>query len=819
MALKFLAEKNRQQSLSGISTQIKCDDILRELSKLKVFNRILYVGAHPDDENNKLLTFFAQDQLADAAYLSLTRGEGGQNFIGTEKGRELGVLRVQESLSARKTEGTRQFFTRAKDFGFVESAAETMLVWNEQAVLADMVWTIRYFRPQVIITRFSPHIPDLHGHHQSSAILTERAYDLAADPQAYPEHLEKLSVWKAQHLLWNVYRESGVKDIGGNVTPLPEYLALHMPAYNRYSGVHYGEIAAESRNKHRSQAMASLTQHTPSVEYFELLKGEPLDTIGLDSLFAEPESSDQYIPIFKKQVDGLLMKHADGNNREFPLAVATILLWMNTVPANSAIQEKRSSLELLLLRSLGASFEVHSTDDRWVPGANVNLSLQANIPKESDLVLNSVIVPFFETAYHESYRLSQTERVEITGRLSQTIDPSFPTWLKEEGDRGSYSPRSSADIVLSQQDNPIVVQLQLQFAALSIALTVPVLSNNKAVTISPAFTGAFETDIVVLADFTRRSISLEIQSNVATVEAVNVRLTAADGLELSPKEQSVVIRGNASEIVNFQLTSLGHTESIQKLGFEIETVYGVHQHSIKSVSYPHIEEVRYYPKAELRVLNSSVASLASRIAYISGKNDELVASLKQLVNHLELISPAALKDTDLSAFDAVVLGFRIYNTDPYLVDFHGKLQEYVQAGGVLINQYNTPYDLSAVEVGPYPLAVSGERISDAESAIRFLNPTHRILNYPNKIGQQDFDNWVQDRGLFFPKDWRKEFEPILRTQNSNKGNEDGLLLVSKQGRGYYINSSLSLFRQLPAGVVGAYRLFANMLSIGKTDVY
>ncbi|QIH32957.1 PIG-L family deacetylase [Sphingobacterium sp. DR205] len=815
MALKFLAEKTRQQSLNGISTQKKYDSTMRELSKLKVFNRILYVGAHPDDENNKLLTFFAQDQLADAAYLSLTRGEGGQNFIGAEKGSELGVLRVQESLSARETEGTRQFFTRAKDFGFVESADETMFIWNEQTVLADMVWTIRYFRPQVIITRFSPNIPDLHGHHQSSAILTERAYDLAADPEAFPEQLEELSVWKAQHLLWNVYRESGVKDIGGNVTPLPEYLALYMPVCNRYSGVHYGEIAAESRNKHRSQAMASLTQHTPSVEYFKLLKGEPVDTIALDSLFASPETSDQYIPVFKKLVDGLLMKHVYENNREFSLTIATILLWMNTVPANSAIQEKRGDLELLLLRSLGASFEVNSTDDRWVPGANVNLSLQVNIPKESDLILNSVTVPFFETVYHESYQLSQTERIEITGRLSHTINPSFPIWLKEEGDRGSYSPQSSGDIVLPQQDNPTVVKLQLQFAALSIAVTVPVLTNNKPVTISPAFTGAFETEIVVLADFTSRSISLEIQSNVATVETVNVRLTGAEGLELFPKEQTVVICGNASEKVNFQLTSLGHTERIQKLGFEIETVYGVHQNNIKSVSYPHIEEVVYYPKAELRVLNSSVASLASRIAYISGKNDELIASLKQLVNHLELIPPTALKDTDLSAFDAVILGFRIYNTDPYLVDFHGQLQEYIQAGGVLINQYNTPYDLSVAEVGPYPLSVSGERISDAKSAIHFLNPTHRILNYPNKIGQQDFDNWIQDRGLFFPKDWGKEFEPIVRTQNSDKGNEDGLLLVSKKGKGYYINSSLSLFRQLPAGVVGAYRLFANMLSIGS----
>lgn len=815
MALRFLKQKTGQQFLNRISSQKSYNGFMRELSKLKVFGRVLYVGAHPDDENNKLLTYFAQEQLVDAAYLSLTRGEGGQNFIGTEKESELGILRVQECLSARETEGTRQFFTRAKDFGFVESVDETLCLWDEQAVLADMVWTIRYFRPNVIITRFSPNIADLHGHHQSSAVLTEVAYDLAADPLAYPEQLEELSVWKAEHLLWNVYQESGVKDIGGRVTPLPEHFSLDIPVYNRYSGLHYGKIAAESRNNHRSQAMASLIQYTPSVEYFELLKGEPIDTTVTNSLFSSTETSDQYIPVFKELIDGLLVKHFQGDNLEFSLAIATILLWMKTVPNNNAIYEKQTDLELLLLRSLGVSFEIYSTDDRWVPGTNVTLSLQANIPQDSDLVLTSVTVPFFETAYFQPYRLSQTERVEITGRLSQTIDPSLPAWLKEKGSRGRYSPQSFSDIVLSQQDNPIVAQLQLQFAGLSIAIRVPVLNNNKPMIISPAFTGAFDTDIIVLADFTSRSVSLELQSNVPTVESICVRLTGTEGLELFPKEQTVVIQGNASEKIHFQLTSLEHTERVQQVGFEIETAYGVHQNSFKSVNYPHIEEVVYYPPAVLRVLNSSIANTASRIAYIAGKNDGLVASLNQLVNHLELISPVELKDRDLSTFDAVVLGIRIYNTDPDIAASHRQLLEYVEAGGVLINQYHTPYDLSVGEIGICPLAVSSERICDAESSISFLDPAHRLLNYPNKIVQHDFANWVQDRALFLPQDWTSGFMPILRTQNSDGKNVDGLLLVNKKGRGYYIYSSLSLFRQLPAGVAGAYRLFANMLSIGS----
>lgn len=816
MALRFFAQTSQQQPINGISTQKNQDGFMRELCKLKVFGRILYVGAHPDDENNKLLTFFAQDQLVDIAYLSLTRGEGGQNFIGTEKGADLGVLRVQESLSARKTEGTKQFFTRAKDFGFVESATETMLRWDEQAVLGDIVWAIRYFRPDIMITRFSPDIPDLHGHHQSSAILAQKAYDLAADPQAYPEQLEELAVWQVKRLFWNVYQESGVKDIGGQVRPLPHHFSVNIPIYNRYSGLHHGEIAAESRNKHRSQAMASLTQHKPTPEYFELLKGHPVDPKTVDLLFTSTETKDLYIPVFKELVDGLLLKQAQGGSREFSLAIATVLIWMRTVPASSIIHEKRADLELLLLRSLAVSFEINSPVDRWVPGTDVHLFLQVNIPQDSDLVLTHVTIPFFETVYQQQLQLAHTERIPITGRLSPAIEPSFPAWLKGEGDSGNYSPQSFRDIVLAQNDHPIGAQLQLQFGGLSIALNVPVLNNQRPVTISPAITGTFHTGIIVLTDSPSRSVSIDLQSHVATAETVTVRIKGSDGLKLFPEVQSLTLQGNASKKIHFQLTSVAPIEQIQQIGFEIESAYGVQQWSSKSLSYPHIEDIVYFPKACLRVLNSSVVNTARKIAYIANKKDELVTGLEQLVDELELIAVSALKDTDLSAFDAVILGIRIYNTDPQLVNFHTQLRNYVESGGVLITQYNTPYDLSVDELGAYPLTLSGERITDVDSAVNFLEPDHRILNYPNKIGLHDFANWVQDRALFLPKAWDSEFKPILRIQNFDRGDEDGLLLVGRKGKGYYIYSSLSLFRQLPAAVSGAYRLFANMLSIGRS---
>ncbi|OOG18057.1 hypothetical protein BWD42_12280 [Sphingobacterium sp. CZ-UAM] len=818
MALEFLAQSSRPQPINGISSQKNYNGFMRELCKLKVFGRILYVGAHPDDENNKLLTFFAQDRLIDTAYLSLTRGEGGQNFIGTEKGADLGVLRVQESLSARKTEGTKQFFTRAKDFGFVESATETMLRWDEQAVLGDIVWAIRYFRPDIMITRFSPDIPDLHGHHQSSAILAQKAYDLAADPQAYPEQLEELAVWQVQRLFWNVYQESGVKDIGGQVRPLPHHFSVNIPTYNRYSGLHHGEIAAESRNKHRSQAMASLTQHRLTPEYFELLKGKPVDLKTADLLYTSSETEDLYIPVFKKLVDGLLLRQAQGGSREFSLAIATVLIWMRTVPTSSIIHGKRAYLELLLLRSLDVSFEINSLVDRWVPGTDVHLFLQANIPQDSDLVLTHVSIPFFETVYQQAHQVSHTERIAITGRLSPAIEPSFPAWLKEEGDSGSYSPQSFSDIVLAQKDNPIRAQLQLQFGGLSFAIDVPVLNNNRPVTISPAITGAFHTDIIVLTDSSSRLVSVDLQSHVASAETISVRIKGSDGLKLFPEVQSLTLQGNASEKIHFQLTSVGPVEQIQQISFEIESSYGMQQWCSKSLSYPHIEDILYFPKAVLRVLNSSVVNTARKIAYIANKKDELVAGLEQMVDELELITVSALKDTDLLTFDAVVLGIRIYNTDPQLVNFHTQLRNYIEAGGVVIGQYNTPYDLSVDELGAYPLTVSGERITDVESAVSFLEPDHRILNYPNKIGQHDFANWVQDRALFLPKAWNSEFKPILRTQNFDRGDEDGLLLVRRKGNGYYIYSSLSLFRQLPAGVSGAYRLFANMLSIGGSEI-
>jgi len=232
-------------------------ELVHALQKLKNVDRILYVGAHPDDENNRLLAYLSYGKKATTAYLSLTRGEGGQNFIGSELGEELGILRVQESLAARKIDGGMQFFSRAKDFGFSKTAEETLQLWGEQEVLQDMVWAIRYFKPTLIISRFSAEIPDPHGHHQAVGILAQQAFSMAADPAVFPTDNPELSPWQAQQLLWNVYQEAGVKDIGGVVDPRSHYWGLPIPAMNNLLGKSYGDIAADSRNQHRCQAMGN----------------------------------------------------------------------------------------------------------------------------------------------------------------------------------------------------------------------------------------------------------------------------------------------------------------------------------------------------------------------------------------------------------------------------------------------------------------------------------------------------------------------------------------------------------------------------------
>lgn len=818
MALKFVAEQVLEEKIESNFLQKSLGLVaVNELCKLKQSKRILYVGAHPDDENNKLLTFLAKDQHMDTAYLSITRGEGGQNFIGAEKGVDLGILRVQESLAARRIEGTRQFFTRAKDFGFSESAADTLQKWDEQAILADMVWAIRYFRPDVMITRFSPDIPDTHGHHQAAAILTMKAYELAGDPQAYSEQLSELSLWQTKRLFWNVYQESGVKDIGGYVTPLPQHLVIRIPVADVYTDLHYAEIAAESRNKHRSQAMACLAQYQPTLEYFDLLKGEALTSYTLDSFFESNEGQDVFVEQFNHLIDKLISSRTKGYVENLAKDLAAILLWMNVVPIDNPIHSKRKDIQVLLFKATGGTLDLQTADDLWVAGHEVKMQLNAHIPVESGLILDGITVPFFESVYQTPYEWSDTGKIALQGRLCSDLNPSFPTWLKGEGDANNYAPASFRDIVLGEDESPLAIAVHLNFAGLPLTINLSPRHMENIVAIAPPITGTFDTDIVVLANNASRFVGLTLQSNTNVKQAVKVRLKADKGLEICPSEITLTMEGNSSELVQFQLTSRLQYEKIQQLNFELETFHGVHQQTSKRVDYPHIESIRYFPKGKLSILNSSVIISAKKIAYVSGKNDELAVSLKQLLTEVEIIGYKSLEKTNLSSFDAIVLGIRIYNTHPELAVFHAQLQEYVESGGVLIAQYNTPYDLSVHEVGAYPLTVSLNRVTDIESAIDFLDPLHPVLNYPNKIAQRDFANWIQDRALFLPQNWDIGFQPILRAKNLERGNEDGLLLVNKKGKGYYIYSSLSLFRQLPAGVSGAYRLFANMLSIGGSN--
>ncbi len=818
MAMEFLAQQAQTQHLNQAFSSKK-QMMMRGLSMLKISDRVLYTGAHPDDENNKLLTFLAQDQVVDTAYLSVTRGEGGQNFIGREKGLDLGVLRVQESLAAREIEGTKQFFTRAKDFGFAKSVDETLARWDENGVLADMVWTIRYFRPTVIVARFSPNVPDSHGHHQASAILMAKAFDLAADPTAYSEQLAELAPWQAQQLLWNVYQESGVKDIGGEVTPLPAYISLDIPIRHGSFDLHYGEIAAESRNRHRSQAMGSLAQHHPSIEYFEVLKSASINSEAVNTIFTHCSVQDSYANVFNRLVDDLIAK-CESDTAELTLELASILFWMKIVPEDNIIHEKRAEVERLLLDFAGVSFEVQASNALWVPGTEVNMILHAHIPVESNLQLTAVNVPFIRGARQIDLPSSPSKMIHLNGQLLDTILPSFPTWLNANGDAHNYTPESSADVVLTQYGTELLVHLELEFAGLPIAIKLPVRHAGSPVVVAPPVTAAFDSEIVVLSKATQRLVALELQSNIAESLPIKVRLTLPDGLSAFPKEIDLNIAGNAAEKLYFELSSAASQEEIQEIGFEIETSSGIYPFTAKSIVYPHINKVTYFPQGMLRVLNLPVDITAQKVAYISGMNDELAGSLRQLVEQLDIIPFESIVEINLFDFDAVVLGVRIYNTHPLIAEFHQLFRDYVEQGGVLIGQYNTPYDLHLTEVGTYPLAVSQERLTNTETRISFLDPSHRILNYPNVIGQHDFQNWVQDRALFLPQKWSADFEPILRGQNANNQHEDGLLLLRKTGKGYYIYNSLSLFRQLPAGVAGAYRLFANMLSLSSvSDTY
>ncbi|HUP46807.1 MAG TPA: PIG-L family deacetylase [Thermoanaerobaculia bacterium] len=809
--------------LFAVSGQARsASELQLALQKLNVLGSALYVAAHPDDENTAMLSWLASGRLYRAGYLSLTRGDGGQNLIGGEKGALLGVLRTQELLEAREIDDAEQFFTRAIDFGYSKTAEETLRVWDRGAVLGDVVWVIRKFRPDVIVTRFPATGEGGHGQHTASTILAEEAFRAAGDPARFSEQLRHVTTWQPRRIFWNRF---SFQRIDPDSELVARDVRVDLGSYNPLLGRSYTEIAAESRSEHKSQGFGSAERRGSIINYYNQTGGDPAtgDLFeGIDTTWGRVAGG--------QRAGELLGRAASAFDPLAPAKSIPLLLEAHaelrrlaaSEPGNVWVEAKQHELLGVIRDAAGLSIDINAADSMVTPGGEITMSVSVVNRSDYPFTLSTVASPWAQPSKAPGTRLeyNQPVRTELTLRIPDDHPISQPYWLREEPSTGMF--HVSDPILTGLAENPPSVPITVSLTdpgMRTLIFTVPAVHRSvdpvageriRSVDIVPPVAIALAEQVYLFPDAGSKEVVLRIRS-FGSAGKGTVRLMAPAGWRVVPASVPM-----ASE-VRFTVTPPA-AAMVGTLQAEVELEDGrKSSRQLVEIAYPHIEPQRIFPPATARLVRADVRRRGERIGYIVGSGDELPQSLRQAGFDVTLLSDADLERGDLAAFDAIVAGVRAYNTRDALSTAHARLMEYVENGGTYVVQYNTASTftsdrLAVPQPGPYPFRISRDRVAVEEAPVEILAPSHPIMTTPNRITAADFEGWVQERGLYFPDQWDAKYQPLIATHDPGEDPKRGSLLVARHGKGVFIYTGLSFFRQLPAGVPGAYRLFVNLVS-------
>lgn len=804
--------------------QPSASEIKLKLKKLNFLGSVLYVAAHPDDENTRAIAYFANDKLATTAYLSMTRGDGGQNLIGSEIGELLGLIRTQELLAARRIDGGQQFFTRAIDFGFSKNYQETLEIWNKNEVLSDVVRVYRQFQPDIILTRFPPDERAGHGHHTSSAILAQEAFDLAANANQFPEQVQKLGTWQPHALYTNTGRWWN-QTINENT---PGILSLNVGTYNALLGTSYSEMAAASRTQHKSQGFGSPGRRGDALEFFEFVKGNRAEK----DMFEKINTSWSRVKEGDR-VEPLVLKAIRDFNPENPAASVPALLEIRKaihgLGASVWKQRKLQEVEQLIKDCAGLFLEVSTHQPMATPGEPVKLAFEIINRSSANLVVERITSN--ELGLDSSFSLSLQNNQPITFQSKKVIRTdlpySAPYWLANPHGIGLFSVPDSELIGKPENDAAVTIQSVVKVGNESWQLNIPVVYKwtdpvkgelSRPFEIVPPVFINFPQSVFVLRDQTPHYVRVLVKSGSQNLVKGSVKLAVPAGWTCTPATIPFEFH-KLNEELTLTFMVIGGDEELDATIRAVAEVGGKeYSYSLKQIQYDHIPVQTLLPPAQARALRVNAKKEGSVVAYLKGAGDEIPVSLRNLGYEVWEMKNEEVTPANLKRVDAVVLGIRALNTNERIRFMMPTLLEYVKEGGTLVVQYNTSSDLEleANKIAPYSLTLSRDRVTQENSEVRILKPDHPALNYPNKITAKDFEGWIQERGLYFPSAWDASFDALLSMNDAGEPPRNGSLLVARYGAGYYVYTGLSFFRELPEGVPGAYKLFANLVSLGKT---
>ncbi|PWS26847.1 PIG-L family deacetylase [Pedobacter yonginense] len=798
----------------------KSAEIFREIKTLQHIPKVLYLAAHPDDENTGLLSWLVNEQNVETAYLSLTRGDGGQNLLGTEQGAALGLIRTHELLEARKLDGAQQFFTRAIDFGFSKNTNDTFKQWDADSITADVVWAIRKFKPDVIICRFPPTSAAGHGQHAASAVVAEMAFKAAGDKSRFPNQLKYVSVWQPKRLLWNTFNFGSVN------TTAEDQLKVTVGQYDAQLGMGYGELAGLSRSLHKSQGAGTQSIAGVRSEYFTHVAGEAAKT----SLF-----------------DGLTKNWAAKGVPEMDLDLSKIVKAFNfnkpdlSLPALIAIRkkfallkdedlkkDKLKSLDQIILSCAGFMGEVVTNQPEAIAGNSYRFRLNLISRSTSDVVVEKI--SWLNTIESANRKLANDSLITLEHQIQipENALLTEPYWLEKPAkNAATFSVGNDTLIGLPEQESPLMVKLELKIGTERFAVKLP-LSYKKldpvkgdvveALRIVPAVEIKFAESIYFANDKEDLSTTLRMRANK---DVTNGKIVLKFGNELGLSTALDHINLKANEIRNIDITI--NKELLSKINLNrsnikavLITETGDYNKSQQVIQYPHLPVLQYFVPANAWLLKGDIKVTAKKVGYIPGAGDLIPDFLRQAGVQVDVLSETDILNTSkLNTYDALVTGVRVINTEKRIKNWQVALRAYVENGGTLVMQYNTTQDMALQDFGVYPLSIGWNRVTEQNAAVKILNPNQRLLNYPNKITDEDFKGWVQERGAYFVDTWDKNYEPLFEMNDTGEAPSQGSTLYAKYGKGNFIYSPLAFFRQLPAGNVGAARLFFNFISASK----
>lgn len=820
----------------GVTAQVpkkySSSEAFHSLQKLNFLGSALYIAAHPDDENTRLISYLSNEVHARTAYLSLTRGDGGQNLIGPELRELLGVLRTEELLAARRIDGGEQFFTRAIDFGYSKHPDETLAIWNKDAVLSDVVWTIRNFRPDVIINRFDHRSPgSTHGHHTSSAMLGFEAFDLANNPNIYPEQLGITQIWQPKRLYFNTswwFYGSQEKFDQADKSRMQR---IDTGTFYPLLGVSNNEIASLASSQHLCQGFGRLTVRGSEDEYLELLKGDlPNDMFnifdGINTTWSRIKGGDA--------IGSILY----GIEKDFNFSNPSIHI-PQLVQAYKLLQNvedeywrtlKTQQIKDLIIAVSGLYLEASTSAAFANPGEKIKVNIETINRSDVPIQLRSIDILPGNSSINPAMNLKDNEKqvFEIEFEVPKNTSFTSPYWLNKKETLGMYKVDDLSLIGKPGTPRAFNAQFALDFNGTEIEFSKPLVYRyakpNKGelyepFEILPEATASFKDKVIVFANADPKEIPVIIKAQKDSIKG-QVQICYAKGWKVDDDTKSFEIakKGDQATII-FKIwppsdENEGYISPIVKLnGQEISQ-------ELITIAYDHIPTQSVLRPSEAKVVRLNIQKAGENIGYIAGAGDEIPQSLEQIGYKVHIIDPNEITDTSLKKFDAIVVGVRAYNVVNELKFKQHYLLDYVKDGGSLIVQYNTAgrWNAQFENIAPYALKLSSDRVTDENSPVEILEKKHSLVNFPNAINGKDFDGWIQERGLYFPNEWDSKFTPILSMYDINEQPTKGSLLVAPYGKGTYIYTGLSFFRELPAGVPGAFKLFANMLSIGKEKV-